>query len=1508
MLKKGKSTQDKKGQYLQKDSSFNIRNLVMRTPTSSSPDRSPDIYSEEKQTKSIKQDIAPKPSLADLLKIGNEKLEDLIQELSSFDVSTIQRRSDPRMKALTGRINDTIAEIFGHNTEEYDDYVIYSLDTLPITIGGSWYPLPEVREGYQKGIRSAVTKLISLLNAQDKRIEALTAEKPFCPAPQEQTANPIIAAKEKVSLVNLRGKIRSRETVLFSHRQPANGNGPAPHSLIPEPNLPEGTTRGADQGKSYDPPGTKEKGISDVNGDQRLIKEIPRDHKNIVLLENLEEKLRKLEEEMPVFEEPEQEIILSQNQESKTASVQQEQGNKLPGKPDLEGVPLATLMAKLNEIVSNEPEYVEAYTKMVPGNEEKVLPLYEDEDLIHAVIDGETSHASFMEMAGLESSGLEIEDEVFVIDGDNVLSSESNFIEALEGDSRSQKAVESVQKNEHVDNITDGKKRISLEALEQKLKEFEEREVAGKVLPTDSEITESEEVLLIEGTDELPEGMMNELAHETGPAEVCEAEFGNEEVLVIDSYEGLPEDVSDELPPEVALCDNQEEKSYEFEARPEAPNSLDVFPDQIDTNRASIIDLFCQATQFDVVLQDRNEHTRKAVLLEELGERLRDFDSLQSDQEYLNPMNFYNVEETEFHSEEREADEHTAEKHFVDLTDSNHKQSKDQPMVVFGHDYLTSTPVHESIIEPALYVTLEHEITSPSFMEMVHTQGGSDLLYDITETVLAGSDQESQVSDNIVEDETLELSETAVYGESSKLEPEKGFFAAGWDDLLYQEAATELIENTLFFEPTEEIPDKDLIEEKTYETLPEQILLKDVRFLSDHDYETLIASPVDVFGFEPTLIESDDEKSLEHEIVELAQFESGALPDVENEDQGELDAFGEVIPEEAVFIVSGEELTKEATRELGQENEITLMELPEQITDALERNIADEGMKTISERVELPHDIAETLLDEVVLADANVPQEPLSLQPDINQVDTEAISKNFDFEADFSQLVRDLATEPVLLENNNEIPESHEIVELVSAERREFGLLEIDDVFAAVDQDTMTNDAIFELTGKCGPLDLLENNSEDDTLSLEAFEKCLQESEVDTIAESRVEESSRDSILLEALEEMLSNLETSTPGQSYVQSDEGTAQSSPPPKDEKVLLIESHKEPPKKAVLIKTGDERGNPFAVTDIGKERTHSKVLRADDLYAQIGELRCRIDDLKSFDVNTIEQRFDPRVRALGDTVNGTLADIFGRNTSAYWQHALPSLDSLPVVVGGPKLSQEELRDAYRRRINDAISKVNITIDILQAKLSKCENKGVMRVQSDEGTAQSSPPPKDEKVLLIESHKEPPKKAVLIKTGDERGNPFAVTDIGKERTHSKVLRADDLYAQIGELRCRIDDLKSFDVNTIEQRFDPRVRALGDTVNGTLADIFGRNTSAYWQHALPSLDSLPVVVGGPKLSQEELRDAYRRRINDAISKVNITIDILQAKLSKCEDKGAGGQVLFFAPKAPEYPDIQSIR
>jgi hypothetical protein len=227
-------------------------------------------------------------------------------------------------------------------------------------------------------------------------------------------------------------------------------------------------------------------------------------------------------------------------------------------------------------------------------------------------------------------------------------------------------------------------------------------------------------------------------------------------------------------------------------------------------------------------------------------------------------------------------------------------------------------------------------------------------------------------------------------------------------------------------------------------------------------------------------------------------------------------------------------------------------------------------------------------------------------------------------------------------------------------------------------------------------------------LSIEAFEKYQNAAEHEDATIDVDEDSSRDNILLEALEEMLSNLETSVLEQAKDSPIHSAPRNNPPQEVETIVAVDSYKEPPKKAILIKNTEERNNPFAITDPGKEKSHAKTLRADDLLAQIGELRYRIDDLKTFDVDSIEQRFDPRVRALGDTVNNTLAEIFGRNTPAYWQHALPSLDSLPVVVGGPKLSPEELRDAYRRRINDAISKVNITIDILDAKLGNLQEKG--------------------------------------------------------------------------------------------------------------------------------------------------------------------------------------------------------
>ena len=98
-------------------------------------------------------------------------------------------------------------------------------------------------------------------------------------------------------------------------------------------------------------------------------------------------------------------------------------------------------------------------------------------------------------------------------------------------------------------------------------------------------------------------------------------------------------------------------------------------------------------------------------------------------------------------------------------------------------------------------------------------------------------------------------------------------------------------------------------------------------------------------------------------------------------------------------------------------------------------------------------------------------------------------------------------------------------------------------------------------------------------------------------------------------------------------------------------------------------------------------------------------RINDLRSFDVTTITQRFDPRVRELRDSVNNTIADIFGRNTSAYWQHSLSSFDTVAVVLGSPKLSPAVLRDAYLQGIDNAITKLTAIAESLKYRLGKLE-----------------------------------------------------------------------------------------------------------------------------------------------------------------------------------------------------------
>ena len=146
------------------------------------------------------------------------RISALVSSLHGFDVSTIERRDDWKANAFATLFNATLADIFGQSSPEYEEYSIRSFDTLPPTTGVD-YPLPEVRQGYQKGINTAVRKLNLLLDTLDKKAGA--AEEVLPPA-RKAGAAAASSADGKVSLVARRAELKDR------HASPAMVDATAP--------------------------------------------------------------------------------------------------------------------------------------------------------------------------------------------------------------------------------------------------------------------------------------------------------------------------------------------------------------------------------------------------------------------------------------------------------------------------------------------------------------------------------------------------------------------------------------------------------------------------------------------------------------------------------------------------------------------------------------------------------------------------------------------------------------------------------------------------------------------------------------------------------------------------------------------------------------------------------------------------------------------------------------------------------------------------------------------------------------------------------------------------------------------------------------------------------------------------------------------------------------------------------------------------------------------------------
>jgi len=115
---------------------------------------------------------------------------------------------------------------------------------------------------------------------------------------------------------------------------------------------------------------------------------------------------------------------------------------------------------------------------------------------------------------------------------------------------------------------------------------------------------------------------------------------------------------------------------------------------------------------------------------------------------------------------------------------------------------------------------------------------------------------------------------------------------------------------------------------------------------------------------------------------------------------------------------------------------------------------------------------------------------------------------------------------------------------------------------------------------------------------------------------------------------------------------------------------------------------------------KQPESRPLLADDLTKAIAKLERRIKNLEDFDVNTIEGRLDTNIKALEDRVNDTLSDIFGYDTAEYYNYSILSLDTLPIVLGGPKQPLPVLQQAYQKGINDCVTRLKSLKETLEQK----------------------------------------------------------------------------------------------------------------------------------------------------------------------------------------------------------------
>ena len=152
----------------------------------------------------------PQPAnlLPQQMKAAIPKLQRRIDELKAIDVSVIQDRGDTRVAALKQKIDDTLVEIFGNDTVDYQRFRVGSLWEGPMIIGHRTTP-SEARDGFRRGIDRAISSLNTIIELFSEKLQDLG----------ETTGGRAIRA---ISEIDLHPEIERSVSKLFSDGHYAN--------------------------------------------------------------------------------------------------------------------------------------------------------------------------------------------------------------------------------------------------------------------------------------------------------------------------------------------------------------------------------------------------------------------------------------------------------------------------------------------------------------------------------------------------------------------------------------------------------------------------------------------------------------------------------------------------------------------------------------------------------------------------------------------------------------------------------------------------------------------------------------------------------------------------------------------------------------------------------------------------------------------------------------------------------------------------------------------------------------------------------------------------------------------------------------------------------------------------------------------------------------------------------------------------------------------------------------